>query len=43
MACPALLNFPPMVDICHRMLLSISISALDIMNIEINYWNTMSP
>lgn len=43
MACPALLNFPPMVDICHHMLLSISISALDIMNIEISYWNTMSP
>lgn len=41
-ACPALLNFSPMADMCHHMLLSISISTLDIMNIEISYWNTLS-
>lgn len=37
-ACPALLNFSPMVDICHHVLLS----TLDIMDIEISFWDTLS-
>jgi len=43
MARPALLNFPPMADICHHMLLSISISTSDVMNIERSYRRTVSP
>lgn len=41
-ACPALLNFSPMVDVCHHVLLSISVSTLDIMDIEISFWDTFS-
>lgn len=41
-ACSALLNFSPMVDICPHMLLSISISTLDITTTEISYWDTLS-